>query len=99
MWSLGISSGKDGGGLPREVDLSKCLASGLELLIPGTAEPHGGSGKVSQGKEKTRKSGRAAALVGIILVRNRWSDVSQSSADSRGSQPAAEIVNLVWPEG
>lgn len=36
------------------LDLSKCLASGLELLIPGTAEPHGGSGKVSQGKEKTR---------------------------------------------
>ena len=96
MWSLG--SGKDGGGLPREeVDLSKCLASGLELLIPGTAEPHGGSGKVSQGKEKTRK--QAVALVGIIPVSNRLSDASQSPADSRGSQPAAEIVNRVWPEG
>ena len=41
----------------------------------------------------------AAALVGIIPVRNRLSDASQSPADSRGSQSAAETVSLVWLEG
>ena len=55
---MGISSGKDGGALPRtEVDLSKCLASGPELLIPDAADAHGGSGKVSRGKEKTSRQG------------------------------------------
>ena len=51
-----MGPGKDGCGLLREeVGVSKCLASGLELRILGTAEPHGGSGNVSQGREKTRK--------------------------------------------
>ena len=45
------------------------------------------------GEGEDLQTGLAAAVVGIIPVRNRLSDASQSPADSRGSQPAAEIVN------
>lgn len=66
MWSLGISSGKDGGGLPREVDLSKCLASGLELLIPAQQSSRRvWEGEPGEGEDQEIRTDKA--LVGIIL--------------------------------
>lgn len=91
FWSPCVSSGRNGGGLPKkDLCLFECPTAEIALLILGTPEPCRRSGNVSQGSKKARKHGQwlVSAFAAVTPLGNLLFDISRNLADSRWSQLA-----------